>query len=81
MNPAMKDGKITFTRGDLSGMYGKVLKDNQLLFRLEMKLLADGWTKEEILMAQLIVACESNRSMLMALAQQKLIPTIKVDPV
>lgn len=55
--------KFQFTRDSLTPRYREFVAQNDLLARLEAQLQPLGWTKEEILQSQLIMAVESNASL------------------
>lgn len=55
--------KFTASREELPGLYSEVLEQNPLLARLDGILTSLNWSREEILIMQLLTACKSNASM------------------
>lgn len=53
---------IDLNRGNLKGAYEQALRDCPLLARLGITAKQQGWEESEILMIQVIVSCESNKS-------------------
>lgn len=55
--------KFQFTREELPALYEEALEQNDLLNRMLQDLTITGWSKEEILTAQLLAALSSNASL------------------
>lgn len=55
--------EFSASQGDLPGMYQEVLRENPLLRRIETQLKLLAWTEEQIRTFQLLVACQSNATL------------------